>query len=112
EVRVLPVLRLAVVKDDQLPEGKAAEISLKDFSNEISPANEAAARGALRKLCIKEREGFATTLAEDEAYLSSLGNSLGARRRVAFSFRMEKKRVLDAAIAAIGTASGGGSRDN
>ncbi|CAB1118334.1 unnamed protein product [Ectocarpus sp. CCAP 1310/34] len=112
EARVMPVLRLAVVNDDQLPEGKAARISLKDFSNEISPANEAAARDALRKLCIKEREGFASTLAEDEAYLSSLGNSLGAQKRVAFSFRMEKKRVLDAAIASIGTTGGGGIRDN
>lgn len=34
----------------QLPEGKMAGISLKDFSNEISPANEKAARKALKEV--------------------------------------------------------------
>lgn len=34
----------------KLPDGKMADISLKDFSNEISPANELAARRALREV--------------------------------------------------------------
>eukprot|EP00752_Nemacystus_decipiens_P012799 g11334.t1 len=103
EARVMPVLRLAVVRDDQLPEGRMAGISLKDFSNEISPANENAARETLKELCVKERESFATTLGEDETFSSSLGMSLGANKRIALAFRMEKKRVLDAAIASMET---------
>eukprot|EP00903_Cladosiphon_okamuranus_P005684 g5647.t1 len=104
QARVMPVLRLAVVKDDQLPEGKMAGISLKDFSNQISPANEKAAWKALKELCIKERESFATTLGQDVTLFSSLGKGLGANKRVALAFRMEKKRVLDAAIASMEAA--------
>ncbi|CAM9514377.1 unnamed protein product [Pylaiella littoralis] len=111
EARVMPVLRLAVVKDDQARIMTAA-ISLKDFSNEISPANEIAAREALRELCIKERESFPSSLGEDETFLRSLGKSLGANKRVALAFRMEKKRVLNAAIDAMGNPSSSSSSNS
>ncbi|CAM9199894.1 unnamed protein product [Ascophyllum nodosum] len=101
EAKVMPAFRLAVVRDDQLPQGKAAQISLKDFSNEISPANERAARRTLRELCIKEREGFSTSIDEDENAISSVDKSITANKGLALAFRIEKKKVLDAAIAAL-----------
>lgn len=40
----------AIVVNSQLPAGKMAGISLKDFANEISPANEKAARQTLKEV--------------------------------------------------------------
>ncbi|CAM9984823.1 unnamed protein product, partial [Choristocarpus tenellus] len=50
EARVLPALRLVALQDDQVPKGRADQIAITDFLNQVSSENEIAAKEALIKV--------------------------------------------------------------
>lgn len=58
----------------------------------------------MRGMLLAERDSKPTTLAQDEAVAASADEmaKLGDRAALALQFRIEKKRVLAAAIAAMG----------
>jgi hypothetical protein len=56
--------------------------------------NTSSARKVLGDLCRAELDGFATSIAEDEQLLAI---SLSSREQLAIAYRLEKKRVLEAA---------------
>ena len=61
-------------------------------------------QAAMRALMLAERDSKPTTLAQDEAMAASAEETgkLGDRAALALQFRIEKKRVLAAAIAGMG----------
>ena len=97
---VIQALRALMSSDDEWEESGEA---IGNFAAEVSPANERAARMAVRKAMELELESKATTIEEDENLLKMYadGKGVDTEEVLAVMFRLEKKKLLQEAIRTI-----------
>lgn len=94
---VIQALRALMSTDDEWDDSGEA---IGNFAAEVSPANERAARTAVRRAMEIELESKATTIAEDENLLKmySEGKFVDSEEVLAVMFRLQKKKLLQEAI--------------
>mmetsp|Transcript_10349 Transcript_10349/g.14860 ORF Transcript_10349/g.14860 Transcript_10349/m.14860 type:complete len:532 (-) Transcript_10349:65-1660(-) len=94
---VIQALRALMSSDDEWDESGEA---IGNFAAEVSPANERAARTAVRRAMELELESKTTTIEEDENLLKMYkeGKGVDNEEVLAVLFRLEKKKLLQEAI--------------
>mmetsp|Transcript_27390 Transcript_27390/g.42167 ORF Transcript_27390/g.42167 Transcript_27390/m.42167 type:complete len:535 (-) Transcript_27390:14-1618(-) len=94
---VIQALRALMSTDDEWDDSGEA---IGNFAAEVSPANERAARTAVRRAMEMELESKATTIEEDENLLKMYkeGKGVDNEEVLAVLFRLEKKKLLQEAI--------------
>jgi hypothetical protein len=94
---VIQALRALMSSNDEWEDSGEA---IGNFAAEVSPANERAARTAVRRAMEMELESKATTIEEDKNLLKMYteGKGVDNEEVLAVMFRLEKKKLLQEAI--------------